>query len=405
MAKCSGVRIMRNDAIFIYSDQLLSYHFSDHHPFNQLRLKITMDLLKKVDALSDEHIVAPRLASDEELLLNHERSFIEAVKLASVGELPEQKVDRFGIGTEDTPVFKGMHEASAWIVGGTLTAADYVMQGKTLHALHLGGGLHHGFSGNASGFCVYNDCSVAIKYIQKKYNARVLYIDTDAHHGDGVQAAFYDDDGVCTISIHETGRYLFPGTGHVNEWGQDHGYGYSFNIPLDAFTEDESFIDSYSVAMKEIADYFQPDVIVTQNGADAHYFDPLTHLSLTMNSYRMIPKLAHEIAHQYCGGKWIAVGGGGYDIWRVIPRAWSLIWLEMIDKTDVNGPLPESWLNEWKQQASTSLIENWDDPKNMYEPIPRKKDIEEKNKQSVERALYLVRQKKKRVNFKSLMDN
>ncbi len=145
------------------------------------------------------------------------------------------------------------------------------------------------------------------------------------------------------------------------------------------------------MAINFVADYFQPDVIVTQNGADAHYYDPLTHLSLTMDAFRTIPKLAHEIAHQYCGGKWIAVGGGGYDIWRVIPRAWSLIWLEMKNKSDINGPLPKSWLNDWAKQTSISLIENWDDPQNMYKPIPRKKDIEEKNKQMVERALYFVR--------------
>jgi len=387
---------MKKDSVFIYSDSLLSYRFSEHHPFNQHRLTLTLDLLNELGAIKTEDIIVPRIASDEELLLNHEPSYIEAVKLASDGNLAKEKAESFGLGTEDTPIFKGMHMASAQLVGGTLTAVDYVLQGKANHALHLGGGLHHGFPGKASGFCVYNDSAVAIKYIIEKYKARVLYIDTDAHHGDGVQSSFYDDNAVCTLSIHETGRYLFPGTGSVNEWGQGSGYGYSFNIPLDAFTEDDSFIESYKTALMDIAEYFKPDVIVTQNGADAHYFDPLTHLSTSIATYRAIPKLAHEIAHKYCGGRWIAVGGGGYDIWRVVPRAWSLIWLEMIGCSEISGPLPENWVHRWQPKAPFQLINQWEDPIDMYEPIPRKKDIEEKNKQTVDRALYIVRQQLQR---------
>lgn len=392
---------MKKDAVFIYSDSLLSYRFSNHHPFNQHRLTLTLDLLKELGAIHPDDIVAPRTATVEDLLLNHEYSYIEAVKLASEGNLPKEKAESFGLGTDDTPIFKGMHDASSQLVGGTLTAVDYVLQGKANHALHLGGGLHHGFPGKASGFCVYNDSAVAIKYILEKYKARVLYVDTDAHHGDGVQSSFYDDNMVCTLSIHETGRYLFPGTGSVNEWGQGEGYGYSFNIPVDAFTEDESFIDSYRTAFIDIAEYFKPDVILTQNGADAHYFDPLTHLSTSMRTYRAIPKLAHEIAHKYCDGKWIAVGGGGYDIWRVVPRAWSLIWLEMIGWPDVSGPLPENWIKRWQPKASFDLISQWEDPIDMYEPIPRKKDIEEKNKQNLDRALYMVRQQLNRNNQKN----
>ncbi|MEK3890366.1 acetoin utilization protein AcuC [Bacillus sp. FSL K6-3431] len=391
---------MKRNSVFIYSDELLNYHFSNEHPFNQLRLKLTLDLLSEMGAITSDDIIKPRIASDEELLLNHEPSYIEAIKQAGRGELPADKTAGFGIGTEDTPIFPDMHEASARLVGGTLTAVDYVMQGKANHALHLGGGLHHGFKGKASGFCIYNDSAVAIKYLQEKYNARVLYIDTDAHHGDGVQWSFYDDDTACTFSMHETGRYLFPGTGNVNEWGQGAGYGYSFNIPLDAFTEDESFQEAYSTALREIAEQFRPDVIVTQNGADAHYLDPLTHLSVTMDTYKAIPKLAHELAHKYCEGKWIAVGGGGYDIWRVVPRAWSLIWLEMNGKADVSGALPAEWLERWQPSSPVTMTNQWEDPANMYKPIPRKKEIEEKNRQTVDRALYFVRQQREQMRNK-----
>jgi acetoin utilization protein AcuC len=386
---------MTSDSVFIYSDDLLNYKFNSHHPFNQFRLKLTLDLLKKLNAIEDRFIIQPRMATEAELSLIHDPSYIQAVKQAGSGNLSPDIAENYGLGTEDTPIFPGMHEASSFLVGGTLTAVDHVMTGKAKHALHLGGGLHHGFRGKASGFCIYNDSSVAIKYLQEKYQARVLYVDTDAHHGDGVQWSFYDDSDVCTLSIHETGRYLFPGTGNITERGQGKGYGYSFNIPLDAFTEDESWLHSYETSLREITAFFKPDVILTQNGADAHFYDPLTHLSASMKIYREIPKLAHEIAHTYCDGRWIAVGGGGYDIWRVVPRAWSHIWLEMTENSNCSGVLPESWVDEWQQQAPLPLPKTWEDPVDLYPPIPRKSEIEEKNLQTVERALYPIRSQSK----------
>lgn len=380
-----------NHAVFVYSEDQLGYKFSDTHPFNQKRLVLTIDLLRKMNALPETSVVPARVATDEELMLAHDPRYIEIVKKASRGEISPEAGESYGIGTEDTPIFENMHEASARLVGGTLTAVDYVMEGKAQHALNLGGGLHHGFRGKASGFCIYNDSSVAINYMKKKYGARVLYIDTDAHHGDGVQWCFYDDPDVCTVSIHETGRYLFPGTGNINERGSGQGYGTSFNFPIDAFTEDESFLEIYRTAMKEIIEFFKPDVILTQNGADAHYLDPLTHLYGTMNIYREIPRIAHELAHEYCEGRWIAVGGGGYDIWRVVPRAWSLIWMEMNDMALPTGDLPESWLSKWQPESPVPLIGTWEDPANMYQAIPRKEEITDKNYQMLNKALYMIR--------------
>lgn len=382
------------DSLFVYSNNLLKYKFNDDHPFNQKRLEMTVDLLKSINAINQSQFIVPRMATDEELCLIHDSNYVQAVKLAGLGQLSEKVADNYGLGTEDVPIFPNMHEASSYLVGGTLTAVDYVMQEKSNHALNLGGGLHHGFRGKASGFCIYNDCSVAIKYLQEKYNARVLYVDTDAHHGDGVQWTFYDEPNVCTLSIHETGRYLFPGTGNINERGQGEGYGYTFNIPLDAFTEDESFLEAYTTAIHEVADFFKPDVILTQNGADSHYYDPLTHLSGTMKIYREIPKIAHKIAHQYCDGRWIAVGGGGYDIWRVVPRAWSLLWLEMTENSNYSGNLPSSWAEKWQSHAPVPLPKQWDDPEDLYPIVPRKTEIAEKNAQTVNKALYPIRNQK-----------
>lgn len=384
---------MKKDAVFIFSEDQLGYKFSDTHPFNQKRLTLTVDLLKEIHALSLSDIVAPRIATDEELRLVHDPNYIEIVKKASLETGQTNIYEAYGIGTEDTPIFPYMHEASASLVGGTLTAVDYVMEGKASHALNLGGGLHHGFKGKASGFCIYNDSSVAIKYMQEKYNARVLYIDTDAHHGDGVQWSFYDDPNVCTISIHETGRYLFPGTGNITERGSGEGYGTSFNFPIDAFTEDDSFLEVYRTAFREIVEHFKPDVILSQNGADAHFFDPLTHLYGTMKIYQEIPKLAHELAHEFCDGKWIAVGGGGYDIWRVVPRAWSFLWMEMNNFAAPVGDLPKAWLDRWENESPVPFIPSWHDPNPLYEPIPRKAEITEKNKQMLDKCLHMIRNK------------
>ncbi|MDA1477646.1 acetoin utilization protein AcuC [Bacillus changyiensis] len=378
------------DSVFIFSPTYQTYQFHQDHPFNQLRVYITYDLLDSINALEQDEIIAPRMATESELKLVHTDDYIRAVQQAGAGKLSAAESESYGLGTEDTPVFAGMHEAASLLVGGTLTAADYVMTGKAKHALNLGGGLHHGFRGRASGFCVYNDSSVVIRYLQKKYHSKILYIDTDAHHGDGVQFTFYDDPSVCTVSLHETGRYLFPGTGQVQERGHGKGYGYAFNFPLDAFTEDQSFIESYHTAVTEIAEFFKPDVILTQNGADAHFYDPLTHLCTTMRIYDYIPKLAHEIAHKYCSGRWIAVGGGGYDIWRVVPRAWARIWLEM-KGIDAKGHLPKKWLNRWEKQASVSLPTTWCDPENLYPPIPRRNEITEKNAQTVSKTLFPIR--------------
>lgn len=385
---------MKKQASFIFSPDQLNYEFSETHPFNQKRIVLTMDLLEQMNAIQPDEIVVPRAATDEELLLAHDAKYIEIVKKAGKGEVSENIGSIYGIGTEDTPFFPGMHEASAFLVGGTLSAIEEVMEGRSRYALNLGGGLHHGFQGKASGFCIYNDSSVAIKYLQKKYGARVLYVDTDAHHGDGVQWTFYDDPEVCTFSIHETGRYLFPGTGNVTERGNGKGYGTAFNFPIDAFTEDESFLHIYRTALREVAEYFKPDVILTQNGADAHYLDPLTHLYSTMKIYEEIPKLAKELAEEYCEGRWIAIGGGGYDIWRVVPRAWSHLWLTMKSLPAPEGPLPEGWLSRWQPEAPVELITTWQDPPDLYEPVPRKLDINEKNEQMLTRALYPIRNPK-----------
>jgi acetoin utilization protein AcuC len=379
---------MKIKTAFIYSNEYLNYFFNEDHPFNQKRLVMTMDLLRMMNLLDDRDIVAPRMATDEELGLIHDEQYIEVVKEAGHSKQELAIASSFGLGTEDCPVFPNMHEATALAVGGTLRAAELVMSGEYRHAVNLAGGLHHGFRGRASGFCIYNDCSVTIAYLRKKYDARVLYIDTDAHHGDGVQWAFYDDPNVLTLSFHETGKYLFPGTGNITERGDGQGYGFSVNVPLDAFTEDDSWLEAYYSVLPTVARGFKPDVIITQNGCDSHTFDPLTHLSATMRIYQEIPKLARELADELCDGRLIATGGGGYDIWRVVPRAWSLLWAELSGQriTD-NVPIPQAWIEKYQSESPVQLAPTMLDPEGVFPPIPRREEITTKNKNTIEKAL------------------
>nr|WP_217365813.1 acetoin utilization protein AcuC [Brevibacillus parabrevis] len=369
----------------IYSPDYTTYYFNDDHPFNQRRLLLMHDLMSSYGLLAESDIIAPRMATDEELALVHDARYIQFVRDQGHSEKELPQAASYGLGTEDVPCFQNMHESAALIVGGTLNAVDAVMKGQAEHAFNPAGGLHHAFRGRASGFCIYNDCSVAIAYLRKHWNARVMYIDTDAHHGDGVQWAFYDDPNVLTVSIHETGKYLFPGTGNLSERGDGSGYGFSVNVPLDAFTEDDSFLEVYGELVSKLARGFKPDVILTQNGCDAHTFDPLTHLSCSMRIYQDIPRLAHRLAHELCDGRWIAVGGGGYDIWRVVPRAWTLVWSEMSDQPLEDGDLPSGWLKRWQPQTDLPLPTRlFDEP---FPAIPRRAEITEKNRITLERAM------------------
>jgi acetoin utilization deacetylase AcuC-like enzyme/GNAT superfamily N-acetyltransferase len=349
----------------------LHYDFGPGHPLHPSRLVALMDLLESSGLWrrEDEHTRLPlRAATIEELSLVHRPDYIAAVQQlsapeesgASQGEDKEQAALAltYGLGEGDTPAVPGMHEVAARIAGGTLVALSAVMglpEGGTFasederpcHVFHPAGGLHHAMAERASGFCVYNDSAVAIAHLLRSTEAKVLYIDFDAHHGDGVQRAFYDEARVMTVSLHETGRYLFPGTGDVLELGNGSGRGYSVNVPLEPFTEDDSYIEVMNSLIPALVVSFAPDVIVSVHGCDTHAWDPLTHLNLTMRGIQAQMKVAHQLAHTYCQGRWVALGGGGYDLYRVVPRAWGMLWAEMSEQP-FPAHLPEEWIRRWR---------------------------------------------------------
>src|SRR5690625_378329 len=251
-------------SLFVFSDALLNYHFHADHPFNQKRVLLAKELLESSHTLDKSDIIEPRLASEEDLELFHDRAYIETVKKAGIGKLTEAEGMEYGLGTEDTPMFTGMHEASSYLVGGTLTAVDAVLEGKANHALHLGGGLHHGFKRKASGCCIYNDGAVAIKYIRERYNLRVLYVDTGGHHGDGAQGALDEDPNACASPPHRPDGAPVPRTGTVDERRIRQGHGYALNSPIQAVTQAHSASQRREAGRQALAECFGPDVIVTQ---------------------------------------------------------------------------------------------------------------------------------------------
>ena len=375
---------MSGRSAFVYSPEYLGYKLSDEHPLNPIRLALTDSLIEASGLLAapDAFREFPRPATVEELLLAHDLPYVERVR--ELGERPRRGVPEldYGLGSSDNPVFAGMHDASALVVGGTLRAAELVMEGGATHAFNPGGGLHHANRGLASGFCIYNDAAVGIAWL-RQHGARVLYVDTDAHHGDGVQWIFYEDPDVLTISLHETGRYLFPGTGSTSERGRGAGYGYSVNVPLQPYTDHASFVECYDLVVPPLARRFKPDVIVAQNGCDGHAIDPLTHLHYLTRTFEHAGRRTHELAHELCDGRLIALGGGGYALWTVVPRAWTSVWAA-ISGQDLPEQVPDAWRDRWAAESPEKLPTRMHNALDAIAPIPRQQEITRANRHVAE---------------------
>jgi len=248
------------------------------------------------------------------------------------------------LGSDDNPVFARMHESSALITGATLDAARAVHEGTAQHAVNLAGGLHHAMRDRASGFCVYNDPAVAIAWLLTQGVSRIAYVDIDAHHGDGVQAAFYDDPRVLTISLHESGYTLFPGTGFPTEIGGGEATGSAVNVALPAGTADGGWLRAFHAVVPPLLREFRPEIMLSQHGCDSHRLDPLADLMLTVDGQQAAHSALHDLAHEICGGRWIAVGGGGYEVVQVVPRSWTqLLAVATGGALDPSTEVPPGW--------------------------------------------------------------
>ncbi|MGW4033211.1 acetoin utilization protein AcuC [Streptomyces sp. NPDC004838] len=331
----------------MWDEAVTKYDFGDSHPMDPVRLELTMGLVRAYGLDRAMDVVSAKSAGDSTLRLVHREDYVAAVRAASAD--PRDADQAYGLGTMDDPAFVGMHEASALIAGQSVGAAEAVWQGDAAHAVNFAGGLHHAMPGSAAGFCIYNDASLAIARLLELGAERVAYVDVDVHHGDGVQAAFWDDPRVLTISLHEHPRMLFPGTGWPEETGgAGMAEGTAVNVALPAGTGDEGWLRAFHAVVPELLADFRPQVLVTQHGADTHFEDPLAHLAVSLDAQRMVQEACHSLAHEYAdGGRWIALGGGGYAVVDVVPRSWThLVGIAAHTPVDPESMIPQEWRDE-----------------------------------------------------------
>jgi acetoin utilization protein AcuC len=352
--------------------QLAGYDFGAAHPLAPVRVELTMELARAFGLFGrgEVTLASPAAATDAELELVHDPAYIAMVRLAGHhastvgGRGPEGPSARallmFGLGTEDDPVFAGMHEAAALVAGATLAAARAVWTSATQHGASIAGGLHHAMAGYASGFCVYNDPAIAIAWLLGQGAERVAYVDVDVHHGDGVQAAFWNDPRVLTVSLHQDPATLFPGTGRPADAGGPAAEGSAVNVPLPAGTGDAGWLRAFHAVVPPLLRQFAPQILVSQHGCDTHWSDPLASLELSIDAQRHAHAALHTLAHEVAGGRWLLTGGGGYQHVQVVPRSWTHLLTEAAGHpVDPATPTPGPWRDyvaEVTSQAAPELM-------------------------------------------------
>ncbi|KRE58609.1 acetoin utilization protein AcuC [Phycicoccus sp. Soil748] len=330
----------------VWDPGFTAYDFGPGHPMSPVRLDLTARLCEALGVFDADgvEVFSPEVPDDAVLETVHEPAYVAAVRAAS--EDPGSADGSRGIGTEDDPAFAGMHESSARVVEGTRTVCADVWEGRAAHGVNFCGGLHHAMPGNASGFCIYNDIAVGIQWLLDHGAKRVAYVDVDVHHGDGVERVFWDDPRVLTISLHESGRALFPGTGFAGEIGGPSAEGEAVNVALPPGTGDSAWLRALHATALPLVRSFKPDVLVTQHGCDTHAQDPLAHLALSVDAQRAAAEALHRLSHEVCEGRWVALGGGGYEVVDVVPRTWThLTAIAAHQPVALTEPVPEEWLD------------------------------------------------------------
>lgn len=341
------------DACLVHSDALTRYSFGVSHPMGPDRVRLAVELARQLGVLDHLEVVEPRPADDGLVALVHHRDYIEAVRR-------ERMSIQHGLGTEDNPIFPGMHDVASQICAATVTAAELVHSGRARRAANIAGGLHHAMPGGAAGFCLYNDAAVAIRWLQQQGVEKIAYLDIDAHHGDGVQHVFYEDPSVLTISLHESPVHLFPGTGFASEIGAAGAAGSAVNVALPATTGDGEWLRAYDAIVPEVLKHFRPDLVITQHGCDAHRGDPLTDLRLSVDglaeSYRRVATLIDDL-----DVGWVALGGGGYNLHSVVPRAWAhLLGVVAGVPIDPHTEIPAAWRKLLDDDVPTQMTDHSD---------------------------------------------
>ncbi|WP_280356454.1 acetoin utilization protein AcuC [Nocardia otitidiscaviarum] len=334
----------RSDGTVVWTDRFLDYKWTPEHPMRPVRLRFTMALAESLGLFDGVEALSPTAATEGDLLRVHTHDYIEAVKHARQPDGQPPLAPPYGLGSPDNPVFPQMHEAASVIVGGTLAAAREIAAGRTRRAVSIGGGMHHAMPASAAGFCVYNDAAVAISWLLDNGFDRIAYLDVDVHHGDGVQRAFYDDPRVLTVSIHQHPATLWPNTGWSEETGAGKAEGTAVNLAIMPGTRDALWLRGFHAVVPGALAAFRPQIVVSQCGVDTHREDPLADLELSVDGQRAAFLAMRDLADRYAEGRWLAIGGGGYGLIRVVPRAWTHLLAAALDRDiDPATPIPAEW--------------------------------------------------------------
>lgn len=349
-------------ALVTVEDIARAYDFGPSHPLRPERVLLTYDRIRELGLVDGDRVkeVNSRSATDDEIRAAHSPDYVQIIKDIDGGAVEPSSGRAYGLGTPDNPIFANMHRASAAVCGASITAAEAVSSGAIQHAFNPAGGLHHARRSEASGFCIYNDPAVAIaKVLDEHPDWRIMYVDVDVHHGDGVQWIFYDEPRVLTVSLHESGRYLYPGTGFEDEAGTGDALGTSANVPLPPKTGNDDYLWALEEVVGRLGAAFKPQLMLTQLGGDTHYGDPLADLGLTLAAYPRMARILHDAVHQHAEGRWVATGGGGYQAETIVPLIWTMHFAEMCGATD---RIPTDWMQDRDpSEVSTSYraeIEN-----------------------------------------------
>jgi acetoin utilization protein AcuC len=338
----------------MWDERVTGYDFGAGHPMDPVRLVLTMALVESygLTGAPGMTVSSAPAAGESTLRLVHRPDYLDAVRRISADPLSAD--GSYGIGTLDDPAFAGMHEAAARIAGLSVGAAEAVWRGAAEHAVNFTGGLHHAMPGQASGFCVYNDAALAVARLLELGAERVAYVDVDVHHGDGVQAAFWDDPRVLTISLHQHPGTLFPQTGWPTETGGPGAQGCAVNVALPPGTGDAGWLRAFHAIVPRLLAAFRPQALVSQHGADTHVADPLAQLAVTVDGQRTVAESVHALAHEHADGRWIALGGGGYAVADVVPRAWThVVALAAGAPVPPESETPQEWRREVLRRTGT----------------------------------------------------
>ncbi|MHB1686688.1 MAG: acetoin utilization protein AcuC [Ignavibacteriaceae bacterium] len=375
----------------IYHPNYKKYDLGPGHPFDPIRAEMVLDLLDELGYLKKP--LQPEPVIPDDLFSVHDKKYVETIEALSRGESVDD-VEKYNLGTLDNPIVIGMAEGARYQVGGTVLGARLLLENKANKILQFGGGFHHAHRSLAAGFCLYNDLGLAIKTMTEA-GWHVAYLDLDVHHGDGVQEMFYSDEKVMTISLHESGEFLFPGTGWIHELGKGMGRSLKINIPLEPFTEGDSYLEVFNGVVVPALSWFKPDALIVQAGADAHFSDPLADLMLTTHDFEKIYQRVLNLADLICNGKVMFTFGGGYSP-QATARIWTILYI-ILFKLEMPDLLPDKWIKRWQEKTAgirpfgrkpfPSFLH---DSNPAYNPIPRKAEIEKHNRELIQRILDAV---------------